>query len=132
MTSVLLPSSLGMERMPDRLETTAVEDVTAVRLDQVCDDCCGDLARPVVLLKVDAQGMDLSVVRSAGDRLTAVTAVLLEVAVSSALYQGAPAIAEAVAALESAGFHLSAGARLGRGADLRVVELDCLFCRALA
>ncbi len=58
-------------------------------------------------LKVDAQGLDLEVVRSAGDRLADIAKVQLEVTTASyRQYEGAPEKSVIVDFMESKGFHL--------------------------
>jgi len=58
-------------------------------------------------LKVDAQGLDLEVVRSAGDRLKDIQRICLECDVAPhPLYQGASTKSETVEFLESRGFKL--------------------------
>ena len=56
-------------------------------------------------LKVDAQGMDLAVLKSAGNRLRDIYKITLEVTVTATpLYQSAPTKAEVLQFLEKAGF----------------------------
>lgn len=63
----------------------------------------------VDFLKIDTQGMDLSVVRSAGERLSDIEKITLEVDVTpQRLYSGAPSKDEVVAFLNQAGFSLFA------------------------
>jgi FkbM family methyltransferase len=58
-------------------------------------------------LKIDAQGLDLAVVRSAGDRLKDIHRICLECDVTSnPLYRGTPTKNETVQFLESQGFKL--------------------------
>lgn len=62
----------------------------------------------VDFLKVDAQGLDLDVVRSAGDRLADVARVQLEATTASySQYEGAPERSVIVRFMESKGFRLS-------------------------
>jgi FkbM family methyltransferase len=59
-------------------------------------------------LKVDAQGADLNVIRSAGERIKDIRKIMLEVAVTPvSLYQGAASRAETVSYLQSVGFELA-------------------------
>jgi FkbM family methyltransferase len=58
-------------------------------------------------LKIDAQGLDLAVVKSAGDRLKDIHRICLECDVTShPLYRGSPTKSETVEFLESQGFRL--------------------------
>ena len=62
----------------------------------------------VEYLKVDAQGADLSVVKSAGDRIRDIKKIMLEVAVTPVpLYDGAARRSDVVAYLEEFGFSLT-------------------------
>jgi FkbM family methyltransferase len=63
--------------------------------------------RTVDFLKIDAQGMDLAVVRSAGERLNDISRITLEVAVTRVpLYEGESSKAEVLAFFDNAGFSL--------------------------
>lgn len=63
--------------------------------------------RKVEFLKIDAQGADFSVVKSAGDRLKDIDKIALEVAVTpSQLYSGASSKDEITDYLKEAGFKL--------------------------
>lgn len=63
--------------------------------------------RRVDFLKIDAQGADLAVLRSAGSRLADIAKIILEVDVTPvALYEGAPTKDEIVSYLKDAGFSL--------------------------
>ena len=58
-------------------------------------------------LKIDAQGMDLAILRSAGSRLADVAKITIEVDLSPRpLYVGAASKSEAVGFLRQAGFEL--------------------------
>jgi len=62
----------------------------------------------VEFLKIDAQGADFAVIRSAGDRLRDIRRIKLEVAITPRqLYRGAADKATIVAFLESRGFLLT-------------------------
>ena len=61
----------------------------------------------VDFLKVDTQGMDLAVIRSAGSRLRDIAKITLEIDVSpKPLYQGAAPKSEVLGFMSSAGFRL--------------------------
>jgi len=78
--------------------------VPTVRLDTFMD-LIG--IRIVDFLKVDAQGMDLSVVKSAGSRLRDIAKITLEVSVApKPAYVGAPSKNEVLEFLDGAGFRL--------------------------
>jgi len=72
----------------------------------------------VDFLKIDAQGMDLAVVRSAGSRLRDIHKVMLEVDLSpKPLYRGAPSKNEVLEYMNFAGFKLVYAERQSHGQE---------------
>lgn len=72
-------------------------------------------------LKIDAQGMDLSVVKSAGERLQDIGKITLEVDITpERLYAGAPSKDEVVAFLRQAGFSVVATETQSQGQEENV------------
>lgn len=64
--------------------------------------------RTVDYLKIDAEGVDLRVVQSAGDRLRDIKKIVLEVDIApDRLYEGAPTHAEVMDFMEKNGFRLA-------------------------
>jgi FkbM family methyltransferase len=85
-----------------RVESTV--SVPTIRLDTFMR--LAEIGR-VEFLKIDAQGADLAVLRSAGSRLANVVKITLEVDVTTRrLYQGSASKAEVVTFLAAAGFRL--------------------------
>lgn len=79
--------------------------VPTIRLDTFMRLC--DLSR-IDYLKVDAEGTDLTVVQSAGNRLKDIGEIKLEVDIApDRLYQGAPSRDQVVDFMESKGFKLT-------------------------
>ena len=77
-------------------------------------------------LKIDAQGLDLEVVKSAGDRLRDVAKVQLEATtVSYRQYEGAPGKSEIIEYMESRGFRLA-----GEEVQSHGQEANLTFLRA--
>lgn len=107
-TSSLLPfDPEGLEKWKssESLRVEATIRVPTIRLDTFMN-LMGLTA--VDHLKIDAQGADLAVVRSAGSRLRDIQNIKLEVDVNPVrLYQGSAAREETVGYLESQGFSLS-------------------------
>jgi FkbM family methyltransferase len=105
--SSLLPlDEQGVRQWSGAQDLRTVEKVTVgtIRLDTFLN-----LAgiQSVDYLKIDAQGMDLDVVRSAGNRLKDIHRICLECDVTPhPLYRGAPTKNETVEFLESRGFAL--------------------------
>jgi FkbM family methyltransferase len=87
------------------LKTISVSRVPTIRLDTLMELLN---VESVDFLKIDTQGMDLAVVRSAGQRLKDIAKIRLEVWVGQApLYVGAPSESQVVGFLEEAGFTLT-------------------------
>ena len=105
-SSLLAPDEAGMKSWVTEQRFKVVGSVTVptMRLDMFIN-AVG--LRSIDFLKVDAQGLDLEVVRSAGDRLTDVARVQLEATtVSYRQYEGAPGKSLIVDFMESNGFRL--------------------------
>jgi FkbM family methyltransferase len=87
------------------LREERIIQVPVTRLDSFLQ---AEAIRRVEFLKVDAQGGDLAVLRSAGDRLADIDRVQLEVTVAPAqLYQGAADKAAVLAYMTAQGFRLT-------------------------
>jgi FkbM family methyltransferase len=105
-SSLLATDESGVARWVGGEVFKVVDSITVptMRLDTFMD-AAG--IRSVDFLKVDAQGLDLDVVRSAGDRLRDVARVQLEATTASyAQYQGAPDRSAIVGYMEANGFRL--------------------------
>ena len=106
-SSSLLPAdAAGVKAWKSELEFKVVGSVTVptMRLDTFMN---GVGIASVDFLKVDAQGLDLEVVKSAGDRLQNVAKVQLEATTASyRQYEGAPGRSEIVEFMQSKGFRL--------------------------
>ncbi len=106
-SSLLRADAEGLEHWVSEQEfrVTGAVTVPTMRLDTFMN---GAGLAAVDFLKIDAQGLDLEVVKSAGDRLKDVARVQLEAtAVSYRQYEGAPARSMIVEYMESKGFRLT-------------------------
>ena len=107
--SSLLPmnaAGLRTWRGGDQLKEVAEYSVPTVRLETFLNRAG---IRKVEFLKVDAQGADLAVIRSAGERLKDIRKISLEVQTTALpLYEGAATKEEVIRYLTEAGFHLTA------------------------
>jgi FkbM family methyltransferase len=107
-SSSLLPADAsGVKAWITEQEFRVVGSVTVptMRLDTFLN---GAGIRSVDYLKVDAQGLDLEVVKSAGDRLRDVAKVQLEATTASyRQYEGAPGKSAIIEYMESQGFRLA-------------------------
>ena len=107
-SSSLLPvDEVGIKSWVSEVEFKVVGSATVptMRLDTFMN---GAGIESVDFLKIDAQGLDLEVVKSAGDRLRDVSKVQLEATTSSyRQYEGAPGKSVIVEYMESKGFRLT-------------------------
>jgi len=107
-SSSLLPADrAGVEQWVTEQEFKVIGSVTVptMRLDTFMNQAG---IESVDFLKIDAQGLDLEVVRSAGDRLKDVAKVQLEATnVSYRQYEGAPGKSVIIDFMESKGFRLA-------------------------
>lgn len=87
------------------VEETRIE-VPCVRLDTFMREIG---VKHVDYLKIDAQGLDLAVVRSLGERISDVDRVVLEVALEIPLYRGGHTRVEALKYMGSHGFSYHPG-----------------------
>ena len=88
----------------DALREESVLTVPTIRLDTFMSVV--GISR-VDFLKIDTQGNDLGVIRSAGQRLQDIRKITLEVDITARrLYQGSPSKDEVLSFLEGAGFRL--------------------------
>jgi len=125
--SVLPPSEYGRRRLGG-LDSHSHEHVVALeRLDAVIDSSVTSSAQ-AILLKVDAQGSDLEVLRGARGCLHRIAAVLLELS-AIAVYQGLPSLGTAIQEVMNLGFDPVGFFPVSRDPDFRVVEFDSLFVR---
>lgn len=103
----------------DALKVESKVSVPTVRLDTFMKFMKID---KVDFLKIDTQGMDLSVVRSAGKRLSDIAKITLEVDVTpTRLYSGASSKKEVVTFLKEAGFSLAASEIQNQGQEENII-----------
>ncbi len=106
-SSLLPPDAEGIKRWETgglHFEVVGAVTVPTMRLDTFIASVG---LKSVDFLKVDAQGLDLEVVRSAGDRLKDIRKIQLEVTtVDYRQYEGAPGRSAIVDFMESKGFVL--------------------------
>jgi FkbM family methyltransferase len=106
-SSLLRADEAGVKRWVTEQEFKVVGSVTVptMRLDRFMNEAG---IQSVDYLKIDAQGLDLEVVKSAGDRLRDVAKVQLEATtVSYRQYEGAPDKSVVIEYMTSKGFRLA-------------------------
>lgn len=133
-SSFLPPSAYGNAAFGAKMRLQRTETVAVKRLDGIFDLCVAGLARPRVLLKMDTQGFDLTVLEGAGSRLDQILAVQTELSVQPLYKDMSTDFAAALLAFRQRGFDLSGlyPVNWDPHDELRVVEFDCLLCRPLA
>ena len=107
-SSSLLPADqAGVKQWitEQKFEVIGTATVPTMRLDTFMNEAG---IKSVDYLKIDAQGLDLEVVKSAGDRLKDVAKVQLEATTASyRQYEGAPGKSVIIEFMESKGFRLA-------------------------
>ncbi len=107
-SSSLLPADqAGVKQWitEQKFEVIGTATVPTMRLDTFMNEAG---IKSVDYLKIDAQGLDLEVVKSAGDRLRDVAKVQLEATTASyRQYEGAPGKSVIIEFMESKGFRLA-------------------------
>ncbi|HET6551643.1 MAG TPA: FkbM family methyltransferase [Solirubrobacter sp.] len=128
MSSLLAPTAFGARRYP-RLRAPAPVEVPLRRLDGLLDELLAGLEEPRPFLKLDTQGYDLEAFAGLGPRTAELAGLQSELSVMP-IYEAMPAMAEALAAFEAAGFALTALHPVSReDATGRVIEFDCVMVR---
>jgi FkbM family methyltransferase len=130
--SFLAPSDYGRARFPDKLQVERTELVPVERLDDILDQLVGDIEDPRIFLKVDTQGYDLEVIRGLGTKAGAISALQVEMAVTPIYDQVTNSFVDALSYLQQLGFQMSGMFPVSYSAqdNIRVVEFDCVMCRA--
>jgi len=133
-TAVNLLSSLrepDPDIVDDYREWSKVENREVVqvrRLDGMFDEIVGRLGARRPYLKVDTQGTELDVIEGASGCIDRVRAMQLEVSIVP-LYLGAPPYFETISTARRLGFEVTGIFEVGRVAQMRIVDLDCVMRR---
>ena len=110
----------------EALREESVLTVPTIRLDTFMDHM---RINRVDILKVDTQGNDLAVVRSAGQRLRDICKITLEVDLTpNRLYQGSPSKEDVLSFLEAGGFKLVSNERQSYGQEENLT-FECSFSK---
>jgi len=122
--SLSLPTAVNATRFGKLAADTDDLDVPVVRLSD--EDPSGHR----LLLKTDAQGLDMAVVRGAGPVLDRVVVLQMELAVQP-LYESSTLIGDALSEVAELGFTATGFFPVARGTDgFRLIECDCTFLRS--
>jgi FkbM family methyltransferase len=127
--SFLKPSAAAPARFRRDTEVVRTEKVKVRRLQTTIDELLALHADTRLFVKVDTQGFDLEVLKSAGPSLSNIRALQTELA-ARATYDGMPMLPEALSQLSGLGFELTGIFPVAREMDhLRVIEFDCVMCQ---
>lgn len=126
MNSILQPSLVGRTVFPAEFAASGIEQVQVRRLDEVANDYFP--TDDMVLLKIDTQGGDLSVIEGAVGILGQVVALIVELPVAS-IYDQMPTFCQLWDRIHELGFAASALFPIA-SAGLAVLEFDGYFVRS--
>lgn len=101
-SSLLMVSDAHLKAEP-LVKSIGTETVSLNRLDEVALDYMTDIDS--VFLKIDVQGYELSVLRGAGELLSKIRGIQIELSLEP-LYDGEPLYREMIEIVEAAGFEL--------------------------
>ncbi len=130
-SSLLQPSPEVLASNGDTYGVARIESVPVARLDTLWDEIVPPGAR--VMLKTDAQGYDMRIIRGAGEKLALVSCVLLEVSLRPAYLGSDNGLREVLNYLEEQGFRIAGlspvpGSR-EHSPSLALSDSDALFVR---
>jgi len=122
----------GPERWGDAHRVARTEEVEVRRLEHVLDLIVAERPRGGIYLKLDTQGLDLTVLRGAGEKISLIDGMQAEIAAHQ-FYEGMVSFGEAISAYQKLGFDITGVFPLSREFDnLRVIEFDFVFMRKAA
>jgi FkbM family methyltransferase len=128
-SSFLTFNSDGPERWGDAHKVARMEDVEVHRLEGVISSITKERPDARIYLKLDTQGLDLTVLRSASDRMPLILGLQSEIAAHH-FYEGMVPFGDAISAYQELGFEITGIFPLSRELDnLRVIEFDFVFMR---
>jgi FkbM family methyltransferase len=113
---------------PERAGMASEESIEIRPLDEIAPLHPALSRAKRTLLKTDAQGFDLEVIRGAHAFLARTVAIQIELSVLP-IYADAPAYQEVISELNALGFDLSGMFPVTLDSDLRVIEFDGVFVR---
>jgi FkbM family methyltransferase len=119
----------GPQRWGDAHRVARTEDVDVRRLEHVLDLITAERPGSGIYLKLDTQGLDLTVLRGAGEKISLIKGMQAEIAAHQ-FYEGMVSFGEAITAYQNLGFEITGIFPLSREFDnLRVIEFDFVFMR---
>jgi len=131
-SSFLPLSAYAAEQFGPEVEVARVEQVQVRRLDSVLDEVIAHVPEPRLFLKIDTQGHDLEVFAGLGPAVEKLAGLQSELSLAP-LYEGMPAMSEALRAYHAHGFAIAGFFPVVTDpATLRLIELDCVMVRLTA
>jgi len=119
----------GPERWGDAHRVARMEEVEVHRLDGVISAITAERPDARIYLKLDTQGLDLAILRSAGDSIRRILGLQAEIAAHQ-FYEGMVRFGDAINGFHELGFEITGVFPLSREFDnLRVIEFDFVFMR---
>ncbi len=126
LASMLAPRPQGPDDTTWSMNVRETRPVPVTRLETLMREHEPD-AR-AVLVKIDVQGMDLLVLKSAGEEIHRVAGIVLELPLLH-LYEDTPTLEETLAYLRDLRFGMTGLSQISRDIDGRIIELDAFFRR---
>ena len=119
----------GPERWGDAHRVARMEEVEVHRLDGVIPAITAERPDAHIYLKLDTQGLDLAILRGAGDSIPRILGLQAEIAAHQ-FYEGMVRFGDAINGFHELGFEITGVFPLSREFDnLRVIEFDFVFMR---
>lgn len=126
-TSSLLPQTDNLKYFAPDCQLGEPQDIMVHRVDELFDNVLSDPARRV-MLKLDVQGFEERVLKSAGKHMTNLKLVQMELS-GIPLYQGQGSLGQICAMMEDQGFSLIYTCNsFGRNQSV-FIDYDFVFCR---
>jgi FkbM family methyltransferase len=126
LSSFLEPASAGRARFTGAIDARERLEVEVRRLDSVFADLTAPAGPASVYLKCDTQGLDLEVVEGAGDVLSRLAGVQLELDLEP-LYEGSATFLEGLSRLGDRGFRLAGVFPVARDDRARLLQVETVF-----
>jgi FkbM family methyltransferase len=126
MSSLLQPTTLPTGWSHPASEILKTENVPVHPLDAIIGDVVEGWPKRNVYMKVDVQGFELEVAQGAKASLPAMVGMQAEISLL-ALYEGMPDMQTAVDYFRAQGFDVTGMFVVGRDAQLRAIDFDCVL-----
>jgi FkbM family methyltransferase len=126
LSSFLEPAAAGRARFAGAIDARERVDVEVRRLESIFTEVTAAAGSETVFLKCDTQGLDLEVVQGAGNFLSGLAGVQLELDIEP-LYEGSGTFLDGLAQLGSYGFRLAGVFPVARDDRTRLLQVETVF-----